>query len=234
MEAAEEAGLIRGPSWLPSSDDTGSTLGQVFVGVQSMQRGHLSPSPASISSHPVVLPCPRGRLPTSQRASPRHPRRPPGPGRSPWLGREVLQAADAGKAGPDPGDGCAFSHFRFFSKSFGSFSIRVPGRISGLGGVLGWLSGDEVMGAGSVPCWKWSKIGAGEDSQECSPKVRAVLTWTREVILGVLEGPLHPANVGRAWWSLGALCSGVSAAVASRFMQGLLEPACGSWCGEHS
>ena len=100
--------------------------------------------------------------------------------------------------------------------------------------MLGWLSGDEVMGAGSVPCWKWSKIGAGEDSQECSPKVRAVLIWTREVILGVLEGPLHPANVGRAWWSLGALCSGVLAAVAGRFTQGLLEPACGSWCGEHS
>lgn len=71
MEAAEEAGLIRGPSWLPSSDDMVSTLGQVFVGVQSMQRGHPSPSPASISIRPVVLPSPWGRLPASQRASPR-------------------------------------------------------------------------------------------------------------------------------------------------------------------
>ena len=79
MEAAEEAGLIRGPSWLPSSDDTVSTLGQVFVGVQSMQRGHLSPSPASISTHLVVLPCPQGRLPASQRASPRPPPPPAAP-----------------------------------------------------------------------------------------------------------------------------------------------------------
>lgn len=154
MEAAEEAGLIRGPSWLPSSDDMVSTLGQVFVGVQSMQRGHPSPSPASISTRPVVLPSPWGRLPASQRASPR-PATPAAALRGlvavPWLGREVLQAADAGKAGPDPGDGYAFSHFRFFSKSFGSFSIHVSGWISGLGGVLGRLSGDEVMTAGSVP-----------------------------------------------------------------------------------
>lgn len=82
---------------------------------------------------------------------PRHPHRPRGLVALPWLGREVLRAADAGKAGPDPGDGYAFSHFWFFSKSFGSFSVHVPGWISGLGGVLGRLSGDEVMTAGSVP-----------------------------------------------------------------------------------
>ena len=68
----------------------------------------------------------------------------------------------------------------------------------------------------------------------CSLKVSAVLTWTRKVILGVLEGPLHPADVGSAWRSLGALHCGVSATGAGRFTQGLLEPACGSWRGEHS
>ena len=102
-------------------------------------RGH--PSPCLPSGLPRGTPDPH----PSARSRPHPARHPWGLVALPWLGPAVLQAADPGKAGPDPGDGCAFSHFRFFSRSFGSFSIHVWGQISGLGGALGRFSGFQGM-----------------------------------------------------------------------------------------
>lgn len=59
---------------------------------------------------------------------------PRAPSALPRLGWEVLVAADAGKASPDKGDSCAFSHFQFFSKSFGKLQSSCSRPDLGLGG----------------------------------------------------------------------------------------------------
>lgn len=101
---------------------------------------------------------------------------------SPRLGGEGLAAA--GKAGPDWGDGFAFSHFQFFSKSFGKplstcsrLDLRVGRGTEPVLGLRGNSKEAEVMMLDQAEGWvpwghwcKWNKVGAWEQSWVAPPQ----------------------------------------------------------------
>ena len=123
---------------------------------------HAGP-PSPCSPHPILAPVPVAGCFLPRPDSPHTSRLCPG---SPMAASSG--SADAGEASPDWGDGCAFSHLWFFSKSFGKLPSPCSGPDLGGGGGAepalrpwGKSKEAEVMmsgrAAGSIPCGRWLK-----------------------------------------------------------------------------